>query len=68
MDASIVPALDEMWFFAQIQVFGMFEYQPSFRFQQITFEYGIGDRFATGNVIWRVGEDDVELFGTTFQI
>ena len=68
MNASIVPALDEMWFFAQIQVFGMFEDQPTLGLQQIAFEYGTGDCFAAGNVVGRVGKDDVELFGTTFQI
>ena len=46
----------------------MLENQPSFGFQQIAFEYGVWDRFAAGNIVWWVGEDDVELFGTTFQV
>lgn len=46
----------------------MLEDQPPARFKQPFLPNEFGDRFTSLDVIRRIGEDDIELFGTAFQV
>ena len=46
----------------------MLEDQPPARFEQPFLPNEFGDRFTSLDVIRRIGEDDIELFGTAFQV
>lgn len=68
MYASVTAALREARITAYIQVLRVLQDQPSPLPEQVPVEDGGGDRLAPFDVVRRIGEDDVELFGAAFQV
>ena len=60
--ASINSLLDEMWVCFEAVFLSMFQYEESFRFQQVLFKNQIRNGFQSFQFVRWVGENKIELF------